>query len=93
MDPDLTAGTLPAWTPIEQVLRSAQRIWAAGRQIAFDRSDRVERLEDNLFQAMNPDTRSEFESGDGSELGTSLAPGSMISLVSSSALRCNAFDA
>lgn len=75
------------------MLRSAQRAWADRRQIRFNRSDRVNRLEDNLFQAMNPDTRSEFESGDGSELGTPLAPGSMFSLISSSALCCNAFDA
>ena len=51
------------------------------------------RSPDNLFQAMNPDTRTEFEAGDGSELGSPTAPGSMHSLISSSALCCNAFDA
>lgn len=38
-------------------------------------------------------TSSEFESGDGGELGTALKPGSMHSLISSSALCCNIFDA
>jgi hypothetical protein len=42
---------------------------------------------------MNPETRSEFESGDGGELGTESKPGSMHSLISSSALCCNVFDA
>lgn len=83
----------PVFTQTEQLIRSAQRGWAASRQLTFDRSDRVGRLEDNLFQPMNPDTRSEFESGDGSELGTASAPGSMHSLISSSALCCNVFDA
>ena len=50
-------------------------------------------LDDNLFQPMNPETRSEFEAGDGGELGTELKPGSMHSLISSSALCCNVFDA
>jgi hypothetical protein len=80
-------------TPTVQTIRSAQRTWADARRVSFDRSDRVGRLEDNLFQAMNPETRSEFKSGDGSELGTGLRPGSMHSLISSSALCCNVFDA
>jgi hypothetical protein len=77
----------------QDLLRSAQRRWAADTGIGFDRADRVERLEDNLFQAMNTETRTEFESGDGSELGTAEALGSMYSLISSSALCCKMFDA
>ena len=77
----------------EQLIRIAQRGWAKGRSLSLDRCDRVAALEDNLFQPMNPETRSEFEAGDGGELGTQLAPGSMHSLISSSALCCNAFDA
>ena len=77
----------------EQLIRIAQRGWAEGRNLSIDRSDRVADLEDNLFQPMNPETRSEFEAGDGSELGTELKPGSMHSLISSSALCCNVFDA
>jgi hypothetical protein len=42
---------------------------------------------------MSPETRSEFEAGDGGELGTELKPGSMHSLISSSSLCCNVFDA
>lgn len=89
----MTTSLLDWRRPAEQLIRSVQRTWAEARRIAFDRSDRVGRLEDNLFQAMNRDTRSEFESGDGAELGTSSAPGSMHSLISSSALCCNVFDA
>ena len=74
-------------------IREAQRAWALTRGLDFDRFDRVAHLEDNLFQAMNPDTRTEFEAGDGSELGSPTAPGSMHSLISSSALCCNVFDA
>ena len=83
----------PAFTEIELAIRASQRRWAESRRIGFDRSDRVGRLEENLFQPMGAETRSEFESGDGSELGTELAPGSMHSLISSSALCCNAYDA
>jgi hypothetical protein len=77
----------------EQLIRIAQRGWAESQNLSFDRSDRVAVLEDNLFQPMNPETRSEFESGDGGELGSELKPGSMHSLISSSALCCNVFDA
>jgi hypothetical protein len=80
-------------SPTEQMIRSEQRAWADARGVRFDRSDRVDQLEDNLFQAMNPETRSEFEAGDGGELGTTDAPGSMHFLISSSAMCCNAFDA
>jgi len=83
----------PDFTGTEQLIRIAQRGWAERRSLSFDRSDRVTVLEDNLFQPMNPGTRSEFESGDGGELGTTDGPGSMHSLISSSALCCNAFDA
>jgi len=54
----------PIFSETEQLIRSAQRSWARARSLDFDRSDRLRRLQDNLFQAMNPDTRSEFESGD-----------------------------
>ena len=84
---------IPLLSDTEQMVRFQQRNWASARQIDFDRSDRVEKLKDNLFQVMNPDTRLEFESGDGAELGTALSPGSMNSLISSSALCCNVFDA
>jgi hypothetical protein len=77
----------------ERLIRISQRGWAEGRNLSFDRSDRLADLEDNLFQPMNLETRSEFEAGDGGELGTTDAPGSMHSLISSSALCCNVFDA
>src|SRR5688572_6131498 len=61
-------------SPTEQMIRSEQRAWADARGVRFDRSDRVDQLEDNLFQAMNPETRPEFEAGDGGELGNTDAP-------------------
>jgi hypothetical protein len=73
-------------------LRVAQRKWATARGIRFDEYDRVDRLEDNLFQPLAPASRAEYEAGDGSELGTALAPGNMYSLISSAALCCNMFD-
>jgi hypothetical protein len=74
-------------------LRLRQRRWAEKRGLLFDDRDRVDRLEDNLLQPLNPATQAEYEAGDGSELGTTEAPGSMYSLISSSALCCNMFDA
>jgi len=48
---------------------------------------------DNLFQDLHPDTRREFESGDGSELLDSRTkPAKMRALASSSALAVNFFD-
>src|SRR5687767_8908705 len=49
-------------------------------------------LERNLFEPLSPQARSEYNSGDGRELGnTNGSPGKMQALHSSSALCCNVF--
>lgn len=77
---------MPKTQALESIV-SEQRAWAERHGIALDSKGRAAVLEDNLFQALSPDTKAEFEAGAGNELG-----GDMRSLRSSSALVANAFD-
>ena len=69
------------------IIRSRQQLWADNGKIELDRQNWCVRLEDNLFQGLNPEAREEFEQADGSEL-----EGKMRAPHSSSALVCNVFD-
>ena len=76
-----------------QLIQKAQREWADGRAIQYNRADgRVLNLSDNLVSPLNLETVSEFQAADGDEFGRRGKPGKMFSLHSSSALVCNVFD-
>lgn len=77
--------------PTRRVIEQ-QLAWAARRGLAVDPQGRTAHLEDNLFRPLHANTRAEFASGAGNELGSAGAPGDMQSLRSSSALVCNVFD-
>ena len=68
--------------------------WAGQLGKVMTRPSYVESPEANLFLGgLNPETRAEFESGDGGELGSvGKRPPKMSSLISSSALAVNFFD-
>ncbi|MGB6201011.1 MAG: hypothetical protein WA871_00890 [Candidatus Acidiferrales bacterium] len=69
-----------------------QRDWAAKRGIEVDGSGYTKTLEANLFKQPHPDTLTDFQSGDGDELGRGERRGKMQALHSSSALVVNVFD-
>jgi hypothetical protein len=73
-----------------------QRSWAQQRGIAVNArwSDYVAQLEDNLFQPLSPETRSEYMEGEGGELVPQKGgkPPKLFALHSSTALVCNLFD-
>lgn len=48
-------------------IKEQQRQWADARNIQRDR-DSVVRLESNLYQPLTPQTRNQYEQGDGDEL-------------------------
>lgn len=73
-------------------VRQRLRGWAADRSLAVDAAGYTLSLDDNLFQPMSAASRSEFEAGDGGELGSADGRGKMQALHSSSALACNVFD-
>lgn len=73
---------------IAEEIKNQQRTWARTKSMQLSSTGySCERLEDNLFQPMNSNTREEFGEGDGNELG-----GKMRALNSSSVLACNFFD-
>ncbi len=72
-------------------IKEQQRWWADARNVQRD-GDSVVALDANLYQPLNPKTRSQYERGDGDELGRDGQRGKMFSLRSSSALVCNIFD-
>lgn len=73
---------------IADKIKKQQREWARVKFIESSSTGySCVRLDDNLFQSMNPKTRDEFGKGDGGELD-----GKMRALNSSSALACNFFD-
>ena len=72
-------------------IKEQQRRWADARNVQRD-GDSVVALDANLYQPLNPKTRSQYERGDGDELGRDGQRGKMFSLRSSSALVCNIFD-
>jgi hypothetical protein len=73
----------------------AQRAWAIDRSIPMQREDYVAQLNDNLMLGkLNVETREEFQNADGGELNDAGSrPAKMRSLISSSALAVNFFDA
>lgn len=54
-----------------------QREWARSSGLHIDAMDYTERLEDNLFQPLHPDTRRDFAEGAGDELGGDGRPGKL----------------
>ncbi len=72
-------------------IKESQRRWADANIVVKDR-DSVVRLENNLYQPLTPQTRAQYERGDGGELGRDGKRGKMFALRSSSALVCNVFD-
>jgi len=66
-------------------IKAQQRKWAGGKNISPKGYCR--KLQDNLFQKLDEDTRHDFEEADGGELY-----GKMNAVHSSSALACNFFD-
>lgn len=66
-------------------IKEQQRKWAGGKNISPKGYCR--KLQDNLFQKLDEDTRHDFEEADGGELY-----GKMNAVHSSSALACNFFD-
>ncbi len=72
-------------------IKEAQRRWADGHNVKRE-GNSVVVLENNLYQPLTPETRAQYESGDGDELGKDGKRGKMFALRSSSALVCNVFD-
>lgn len=72
-------------------IKEEQRRWADARNIKRD-GDSVVVLENNLYQSLTPQTRAQYERGDGDELGQDGKRGKLFALRSSSALVCNVFD-
>lgn len=72
-------------------IKEQQRRWADARSIQRH-GDSVIALDANLYQSLTPQTWSQYEHGDGDELGKDGKRGKMFSLRSSSALVCNVFD-
>jgi len=79
---------------VAKTIRDKQIKWAQHRRISLNSASAtskvpaayVQSLEDNLFQALDRETRAEFNAGDGRELD-----GHMRAVYSSSALACNVF--
>jgi hypothetical protein len=72
-------------------LKMMQQSWAIERRIDIE-DGYCRSVNDNLFQPLSEDSRRDFESGDGSELGKNGGRGKIQALHSSSALVCNFFD-
>lgn len=72
-------------------IKEEQRRWADARKVERER-DSVMVLENNLYQPLTPETRAQYERGDGDELGKDGKRGKLFPLRSSSALVCNVFD-
>ena len=58
-------------------LRASQLAWARASGIVLDARYRTPSLEENLFQALHPLSRTEFADGKGEELGRDGLPGKM----------------
>jgi hypothetical protein len=70
-----------------KIIKLQQKAWAKRTQRTLDRNGYCGCFEDNLFQALSDNARTEFEAGGGRELD-----GKMRAVHSSSALACNWFD-
>lgn len=75
-----------------ELISIQQRTWAQNRGIRIDEDGYTLHLKDNLFLLPSRETREEFKSGRGSELGTRNSRGKMQALHSSSALVVNVFE-
>lgn len=75
---------------LANILR-AQRRWAEYSGVSFDADGYTRNLTDNLFEPLADDSRAEFSSGGGGELGIDGERGKIQALHSSSALACNVF--
>lgn len=80
-------------------IKQRQIQWARRKQIPLVGSQGArgeqaytERLEQNLFEGLQPATRLEFQAADGGELGNGGNPAKMQAVHSSSALACNLFQ-
>lgn len=78
--------------PTYKVILNQQQTWAKRREINLDDDGYTLSLSDNLFSPLLPETKKEFESGKGDELGEGNNRGKMQALHSSSALVVNVFD-
>ncbi|MDT8434761.1 MAG: hypothetical protein RQ731_08415 [Anaerosomatales bacterium] len=78
--------------PARKAAIARQREWASSRSIALDSAGYTLQLDDNLYQPLSAATCAEFESADGSELGSKGGRGKMQALHSSSALGVNVFE-
>ena|SRR5437879_1670820 len=74
------------------MIKARQRAWATRKGLTFDADSYCTCVDDNIFQGLSPGARTDFESGDGAELGKSGGRGKIQALHSSSALACNWFD-
>lgn len=72
--------------------KARQRAWGREQGIRLYELDYCCEVEDNLFQPLSPETRRDFESGNGGEAGRPGRRAKMRALHSSSALACNFFD-
>lgn len=77
---------------IHTIIRRQQQAWAYDHGIKFDRDGYTQKLEDNLFCPLSPETEKEFSEGAGNELGDGDSRGKMQALHSSSALVVNVFE-
>lgn len=73
-------------------VKKQQSTWAKTKGIECDQSSYTINPDDNLYIPLSDDSRKEFASGDGGELGTPDKRGKMQALHSSSALACNVFE-
>lgn len=78
--------------PTYQLILDNQQKWARQRSINLDDDGYTLSLNDNLFSPLLPETKREFVSGKGDELGRGYSRGKMQALHSSSALVVNVFD-
>ncbi len=76
----------------KQAIYDQQKKWATNRSIPIDADGYTRIVEQNLFQTLNTETKAEFASGSGDELGDTVKRGKMQATHSSSALVCNVFD-
>jgi len=74
------------------LILNQQRTWARQRGIEYDDDGYTLSLNDNFFSPLTLQTKREFESGKGDELGESGSRGKMQALHSSSALVVNVFE-
>jgi len=75
-----------------ELILNQQRAWATRQGLKYDINGYTLSLDDNLFCSLSPQTREEFESGKGDELGERGNRGKIQALHSSSALVINVFE-